>query len=314
MTGKVLITGGAGFIGSNTARRFLQDGWHVGLLDNFDDFYSPEAKRQNILGLPIELFTTDIRDAAAVETAMARGWDLVIHLAAKAGVRPSIEDPRSYLDVNVTGTLNVLEAARKAGIGKLLFASSSSVYSGSQAVPSRESQPLPATRSPYAAIKLAGEHLCSNYAHLHGIQCVCLRFFTVYGPRQRPDLAIRKFASAMLAGRTISLYGDGTSRRDYTFIDDLVWGIYAAASFSGPKFSVFNLGGGNPVALTELIAALEEILGLRAKLEHLPVEPADPPETWADISAATEALGYSPRTGLREGLRQTVDWLVASRD
>lgn len=313
MTGKVLITGGAGFIGSHTARRFLELGWHVGVLDNFNDFYSPEAKRQNLNGLPVELFTTDLRDSAAVEAAMGRSWDLVIHLAAKAGVRPSIEDPRSYLEVNVTGTLNVLEAARKAGIGKLIFASSSSVYGGCQSVPSRESQPLPATRSPYAATKLAGEHLCSNYAHLHGIQCVCLRFFTVYGPRQRPDLAIRKFASAILDGRPITVYGDGSSRRDYTFIDDIVSGIQAAADLSGPQFSVFNLGGGHPVSLRELITALEERLGRRATLKHMPIEPADPHETWADISATTEALGYSPRTGLREGLRQTVEWLVGSR-
>jgi UDP-glucuronate 4-epimerase len=307
----ILITGGAGFIGSHAARRFLRDGWRVGILDNFDDFYSPAAKRQNILGLPVELFTADIRDRAAVDAAVAQGWDAVLHLAAKAGVRPSINDPHTYLGVNVTGTLNVLEAARKARVRKLIFASSSSVYGSSNQPPFREDMAIPSTLSPYAATKVAGEHLCSNYANLHGIQCVCLRFFTVYGPGQRPDLAIRKFATAILEGRPITVYGDGTSKRDYTFVDDTVEGIRAAADFTGAPFSIFNLGSGRTTTLNELVSMIEDVTERRAVIERRPAQPGDMTETWADISAATERLGYQPCTGLREGLQQTVDWLTA---
>ncbi len=302
MTGSVLITGGAGFIGSHAVRRFLRDGWRVGVLDNFDDFYSPAAKRQNILGLPVELFTAGIRDRAAVDAVVARGWDAILHLAAKAGVRPSIADPHAYLDVNVTGTLNMLEAARKARVRKLVFASSSSVYGSTNQPPFREDMPIPSTLSTYAATKVAGEHLCATYANLHGLRCVCLRFFTVYGPGQRPDLAIRKFANAILEGRPITVYGDGTSKRDHTFVDDIVQGIQAATKFNGPPFSCFNLGSGRSTSLLELLELLQQIIGRSAIIEKQPPQPSDGAATCADITAAAEQLGYKPRTGLSEGL------------
>lgn len=312
MTGSVLITGGAGFIGSHLAKRLVAAGTRVGILDNFDDFYSPGLKRRNIQGLPVELFVADIRNPAELQKAAEHGWDAIVHLAALAGVRPSIENPRAYIETNVTGTLNVLEAARHAGINKVIFGSSSSVYGATGCGPFQESNPLPATLSPYAASKVAGEHLCSVYSHLHGIKCVCLRFFTVYGHGQRPDLAIHKFTRAILEGKPIPFQGDGSSRRDYTHVSDITGGIIAALGYKDAAFQVFNLGSGKTVTLCELVALLEEITGRKAELNHLPSQPADMPETWADIGKASRILGYAPSVALQDGLADFTRWLVGA--
>ncbi len=311
MTGKVLITGGAGFIGSHLARSLLAAGAKVGILDNFDDFYSPQAKRQNIKDLAAEVFVADIRDAAELQQVADRGWDSIVHLAALAGVRPSIANPRAYIDTNVTGTLNVLEAARAAGIGQVVFGSSSSVYGASGKGPFKESSPLPATLSPYAATKVAGEQLCSVYSHLHGIRCVVLRFFTVYGPGQRPDLAITKFTRAILEGRSIPLYGDGTSQRDYTHVSDIVAGIMAALDYGKTPYELFNLGSGRRITLAKLVETLEQVTGKAAHLKQLPAEASDMPQTWADIGKAQVQLGYQPKTKLEAGLEAFVAGLNA---
>jgi UDP-glucuronate 4-epimerase len=310
MTGRVLITGGAGFIGSHLAKALLANGAKVGILDNFDDFYSPQAKRQNISGLPVKLFTADIRDPEAVHAAASEGWDAIVHLAALAGVRPSITSPRSYIETNVTGTLNVLEAARSACIGQVVFGSSSSVYGASGKGPFKESCPMPATLSPYAATKVAGEQLCSVYSHLHGIRCLVLRFFTVYGPGQRPDLAISKFTRAILENQPIPFHGDGSSRRDYTHVSDIVAGITSSMSYNGSAFEVFNLGSGKTTTLAELVHRLEQITGRNAVLNRLPFQPADMTETWADIHKAQSLLQYAPEIDLADGLRGFVAQLA----
>lgn len=306
MTGRVLITGGAGFIGSHLAKALLAKGAEVGILDNFDDFYSPQAKRQNIAGLAVKLFTADIRNPEAVRAAASEGWDAIVHLAALAGVRPSIANPRAYVETNVTGTLNVLEAARAARVGQVIFGSSSSVYGASGKGPFKESSPLPATLSPYAATKVAGEQLCSVYSHLHGIRCTVLRFFTVYGHGQRPDLAISKFTRAMLEGRQIPFHGDGSSRRDYTHVSDIVAGISAALGYRKTPYEVFNLGSGHRITLAKLVETLEQIIGKKALIKQLPAQAADMLETWADIGKAQRLLKYEPRTRLQAGLKAFV--------
>lgn len=312
---KILITGGAGFVGARIAHRFLHEGWQVGILDDFNDFYDPSIKESNVanLGDDVELFRTDIRDAGGVERAMSAGWDTIVHLAARAGVRPSIADPRLYIETNVTGTFNVLEAARKAGVGRFLFASSSSVYGAEAQVPFCEAAALTRTLSPYAATKIAGEQLASTYAHLHGMRVVVLRFFTVYGPGQRPDLAIHKFTRALFEGLPIDQYGEGQTRRDYTYVDDIVQGVYAAAGYEGPAYDVFNLGGSQTVSLQELIEKLEATTGRKAIIQRWPEQPGDMPATWADISKAHKLLGYSPDTALDEGLAKFVDWYRSSQ-
>jgi UDP-glucuronate 4-epimerase len=306
MTGKVLITGGAGFIGSHLARSLVAAGAKVGILDNFDDFYSPQAKRQNIKDLAAEVFVADIRDAAQLQQVANRGWDSIVHLAALAGVRPSIANPRAYIETNVTGTLNVLEAARAAGIGQVVFGSSSSVYGASGKGPFKESSPLPATLSPYAATKVAAEQLCSVYSHLNGIRCVVLRFFTVYGPGQRPDLAISKFTRAILEGRPIPFHGDGSSQRDYTHVSDIVAGISAALNYRKTPYEVFNLGSGRRITLAKLVETLERITGKAAILERLPEQAADMPETYACIEKAGHQLGYHPSVSFMRALTDYV--------
>lgn len=309
----ILITGGAGFIGSHAAARFLQEGWDVGVVDDCNDFYDPAIKEANLAALPgaPEIHRVDIRDAGALAKVFARPWDMVLHLAARAGVRPSITEPRLYVETNITGTLNLLEAARQAGVGRFIFASSSSVYGATEEVPFVESAPLVRTFSPYAATKVAGEQLCSTYAHLHGLRVVSLRFFTVYGPGQRPDLAIHKFGRRILRGEPIEQYGDGSTRRDYTYIDDIVQGIRAAADYEGAPYEVFNLGGSHTVSLRELIGAVEKALGKKAVIERRPEQPGDMPATWADISKARSLLGYDPQTLLTEGLARFAAWLKA---
>jgi UDP-glucuronate 4-epimerase len=306
----ILVTGGAGFIGSHAAARFLREGWKVGILDDFNDFYDPAIKRRNVAALSgeVTIYEGDIADQAAVEGAFASGWDTVLHLAARAGVRPSIRQPELYVRTNVLGTVNILAAAVRTGVRKFLFASSSSVYGAAEEVPFRESAALRRTYSPYAATKVAGEQICSTYSHLHGLPVVALRFFTVYGPGQRPDLAIHKFTRAIHEGRPIPQFGDGTSRRDYTYVDDIVQGILAAAHYTRAEFDVFNLGESETISLAELIGAIEKAVGKQAVIDRQPDQPGDMPATWADISKARSLLGYEPRTKISEGIPKFVDW------
>ena len=311
----ILITGGAGFIGSHCAARFIRDGWRVGILDEFNDFYDPAIKRANIAALDGQaaIFEGDICDEAAVEHAFAPGWDVVLHLAARAGVRPSIIQPDLYVRTNVLGTVRVLEAAVKAKVAKFVFASSSSVYGAADEVPFRETAPLRRTFSPYAATKVSGEQLCSVYSSLHDLPVVSLRFFTVYGPAQRPDLAIHKFTRAIWEGKPIPQFGDGSSRRDYTYVDDIVQGILGAVDYRGAKYEVFNLGESETTTLSELISSIEAALGKNAVIDRKPDQPGDMPATWADISKARELLGYSPKTKISEGIPKFVDWFRSTR-
>ncbi len=310
---KIAVTGGAGFIGSAVVERLLANGHHVAVLDEFNDFYSPEIKRENLRAARphIELHEVDIREADAVNRIIAAGrFDAIIHLAARAGVRPSIKEPRLYIDTNITGTFNLLEAARKAGVPRFINASSSSVYGTLKEAPFHEELCLNQTISPYAATKLAAEQLCSNYSHLYGLRTISLRFFTVYGPRQRPDLAIHKFSRSILEGKPIDQYGDGSTRRDYTFIDDILQGVTACLSYEGPLCDTFNLGESETTTLSELIAQIEAATGKKAIIRHLPEQPGDVPLTYADISKAGRLLGYRPTTPISEGIPKFVDWLL----
>ncbi len=312
---RYLVTGGAGFIGSHLARRLLQDGHAVTVLDNFCDFYDPAIKRANVaelaaLGGDFSLVEGSLLDKGLLQGLLAGGnFAAVLHLAARAGVRPSIARPDLYIETNVLGTYHLLEAARQAGCGHFIFASSSSVYGLCQKVPFSESEPLPQTLSPYAASKIAGEHLCGNFSSLHGMRVVCLRFFTVYGPGQRPDLAIAKFCRQILAGEPIPKFGSGETRRDYTYIDDIISGILGALAYRGPLFDIFNLGESETTTLNELIALLEENLGRKARIEQLPEQPGDMPCTCADIRKARQLLGYQPSTKIRDGLPRYIAWL-----
>ena len=311
-----LITGGAGFIGSHLTGKILRDGHRVTIIDDFNTYYDPDIKRRNIAPFinDVELVEADIRDAVLIERVFAaNGFDQVIHLAARAGVRPSIRDPKLYLTTNIDGTFNLLDSCRHHGVARFTFASSSSVYGTNNKAPFSEDDPLSGTISPYAASKLAGEQLCSNYAHLFGVDCRCLRLFTVYGPRQRPDLAISKFTANIHAGVPIQRFGDGSSARDYTYIDDIVDGIVAASKYDGAKFELFNLGGSATTSLAELIAGIEHATGKKALIEELPDQPGDVPMTYADISKARRLLGYDPRTTVAEGIGKYVAWYDESR-
>lgn len=317
----VLVTGGAGFIGSHLVERLLADGHAVAVLDDFNDYYAPALKRGNLAAVTdriAALHRTDLRDAPAVERLVADGgFDAIVHLAARAGVRPSIQHPRLYVDTNVGGTLNLLEAARLAGVGTFVFASSSSVYGLCPEIPFREDYPLLRTISPYAATKLAGEGLCSNYAHLYGLRVACLRFFTVYGPRQRPDLAIHDFTRRIWRGEPIRQFGDGSTRRDYTFVDDTIQGVVGALAYTHAApagfFDVFNLGESETTPLHELIRLVEAALGRRAQIERLPEQPGDVPLTCADISKARRVLGYRPAVPVAEGIPRFVTWFLAQQ-
>ena len=282
-------------------------------VDNFDPFYSPELKRRNIAAhlanTRYRLIEVDIRDLDGLAGGLEGGYDVIVHLAAKAGVRPSIRDPLAYVEVNVGGTQTLLELARRGGSRQFVFASSSSVYGVNPEVPWRESTPVLRPISPYAATKVSGELLGHVYSHLYGIRFLALRFFTVYGPRQRPDLAIHKFARAMLAGEPIPLFGDGTTSRDYTYIDDVIAGVRAAIDYEGSLYEVINLGNSRAVTLAEMVRVLEEELGVEAKIERKPQQPGDVPQTWADIEKARRLLGYEPLTEFREGVRRFAAWL-----
>jgi UDP-glucuronate 4-epimerase len=318
----VLLTGGAGFIGSHLSEALLRRGLQLSVIDSLDDFYSPAAKRGNLEEVRkvgnFEFCELDLCDFDALRQAISKlRPDTIIHLAARAGVRPSIENPQLYERVNVAGTVNLLEAARQLGVKRFIFGSSSSVYGVTNRVPFVEDDPCLRPISPYAATKLAGEFFCHTYAHLYGLSTVCLRFFTVYGPRQRPDLAIRKFATLMEAGKPIPVFGDGSMGRDYTFVDDTVAGVLAAVEYQfppgGTPFDIFNLGNSNPVSLNELIATLERVTGRIAIRDQRQLQPGDVPITWANIEKSSRILGYRPATSLAEGLEKFVRWLRHER-
>lgn len=315
MMKRVLVTGGAGFIGSHLCQRLLQEGYEVICLDNFDAFYDPAIKRRNLEEIKasagaqgFQLVEGDIRDKGLLEGLFKRSsFGLVIHLAARAGVRPSIQQPLLYAEVNVAGTLNLLEACREIGVRDLIFGSSSSVYGKNRKVPFAEEDSLEAMISPYAVTKRTGELFCYAYHHLYGLNISCLRFFTVYGPRQRPEMAIHKFARLIHQGEKIPIYGDGTSRRDYTYIDDIIGGIMGAVrNLRG--YDIFNLGESQTVPLRELISLLEQALGKKAVVEELPEQPGDVPITYADISKARRFLDYNPGVGIEEGVERFVRW------
>ena len=313
---KALITGSAGFIGSHLTERLLADGWQVVGVDNFDDFYDPNIKRRNIAGClenkNFRLIQADIRDGAAMEKAVAGDIDIIVHLAAKAGVRPSIEQPLLYADVNINGTLILLEAAKKNKIPKFIFASSSSVYGNNKKVPFSETDNVDFPISPYAATKKAGELICHTYHHLFGISMTCLRFFTVYGPRQRPDLAIHKFSSLIQQNKPVPVFGDGSMRRDFTYVDDIVQGTVSAMK-NCAGFELYNLGNSDPVSVNDLVVEIENALGKKADKEYLPLQPGDVDITFADITKAAKFLGYNPRTPLKAGLKKFAEWLMQSK-
>jgi UDP-glucuronate 4-epimerase len=312
MSKKVLVTGGAGFIGSHLTRRLLDRGDAVLVLDDFNDFYDPARKRANIrpfLEQPaFRLVDGDIRDQDLVDHLFAQeGFDAVVHLAARAGVRPSLAEPVLYEDVNCIGTLRLLEAARCHGPKVFLFGSSSSVYGINQKVPFAESDPVDQPISPYATTKRAGELLCFNYHHLYGLRTSCLRFFTVYGPAQRPEMAIHKFTDLLARGAKIPLFGDGSTRRDYTYVDDIVDGLVATLDLA-PGFEILNLGGAETTSLADLVHGLAAELAVEPRIDYLPNQPGDVPITYADVGKAASLLGYSPKVPIREGLKRFVAW------
>jgi UDP-glucuronate 4-epimerase len=311
---KILVTGGAGFIGSHLVDRLLSEGgWQVSVVDDFNDFYDPAIKRENVRrqkeNQNYRLFETDIRDKEALaQVFKENAFYCIVHLAARAGVRPSLQLPLLYSETNVNGTLNLLELAREHRIKQFVFGSSSSVYGINAKLPFSEDDPIRQPISPYAATKAAGELICHTYTHLYGIRCVCLRFFTVYGPRQRPDLAIHKFARLLSAGKPIPVFGDGTTRRDYTHIDDILAGVRSAIDYSATDYEVINLGESRTVELRELISLLEKELGVEAKIDRQPLQPGDVPQTYADISKARSLLGYNPQTQIEVGIKRFVEW------
>jgi UDP-glucuronate 4-epimerase len=308
----VFITGAAGFIGSQVAEALLSRGDGVRGLDNFDPFYDRAVKESNLAVLRerpgFSFLEGDIRDTSALDRwGEGTRADALIHLAAKAGVRPSLADPAGYADVNVNGTIRVLEWARVRKVPKILFASSSSVYGGNEKVPFSEDDFVDHPVSPYAATKKAGELLCHTYCHLYGMNVVALRFFTVYGPRQRPEMAIHKFTRRILEGREIDLYGDGSSRRDYTYIDDIVSGVLGSMN-APPGYRVYNLGESDTISLSDLVALLEKACGRPASRRTRPPQPGDVPITYADIARARAEIGYDPRTPIEQGVARFVDW------
>ncbi|MHC4425374.1 MAG: GDP-mannose 4,6-dehydratase [Planctomycetota bacterium] len=313
---RALITGAAGFIGSHLCERLLADGWAVVGVDNFDDFYDPQIKRRNIADClrneNFQLVEVDIRDGAAMNKAIGEGVEVIVHLAAKAGVRASIAQPLLYADVNVNGTMVLLELAKERKVDKFIFGSSSSVYGNNKKVPFSEDDNVDFPISPYAATKKAGELICHTYHHLYGMSVTCLRFFTVYGPRQRPDLAIHKFARLIEQDKPIPVYGDGSMMRDFTYIDDIIDGT-AAAIDRCEGFNIYNLGESQPITVNDLIAEIEKALGREAVKEHLPLQPGDVERTYADITKAAGELGYDPSTGIDAGLARFVAWLRDER-
>ncbi len=314
----ILITGGAGFIGSHLVDHLLAEGgWRITVVDDFNDFYDPAIKRENLsarlANTNFKVVEGDIRNQETLSQVFSdANFDCLVHLAARAGVRPSLKEPRLYVETNVNGTVNLLELARAHGVKQFVFGSSSSVYGSNAKVPFSEDDPIFNPISPYAATKAAGELLCHSYAHLYDMRIVCLRFFTVYGARQRPDLAIHKFAKLISAGRPIPVFGDGTTRRDYTYIDDIIAGVRAAMDYHQSKYEVINLGESRTVELRELIGLLEQALGRQAEIDRQPLQPGDVPQTFADIGKARRLLGYDPQTQIEKGIEKFVEWFKES--
>ncbi len=312
----VLITGGAGFIGSHLVDKMLaEQNWRVTVIDDFNDFYNPQIKRANVsshLNEPnYSLIEADIRDAAALQTIFERRhFDVVVHLAARAGVRPSLDEPLLYTETNINGTLNLLELCRRFGVKQFVFGSSSSVYGANCKVPFSETDLVSHPISPYAATKAAGELLCYTYTHLYELRAVCLRFFTVYGARQRPDLAIRKFTRLIADGKPIPVFGDGRTRRDYTYVDDIIAGVRAAIDYRQSDYEIFNLGESHTVELSELISLIESNLNKKAIIERLPAQPGDVPQTFADITKAKKLLDYNPQTQIEAGIGKFAEWFA----
>lgn len=320
----ILITGGAGFIGSHLCESLLKDGNKVIVIDNFNNYYDNRIKENNIKEIletckknninleNFKLCRGDIREKNFLNEVFSQKIDSIVHLAAMAGVRPSIKDPVLYYDVNVTGTLNLLEKCRENNINKFIFASSSSVYGNNKKVPFSENDMVDRPISPYASTKKSGELLCHTYHHLFDINIACLRFFTVYGPRQRPDLAIHKFTKLIMEGKEIPFYGDGETSRDYTYIDDIISGIKASINYidSGEKvFDIFNLGGDRTISLIEMVETIEKVLEKKAILNKMPMQPGDVNRTCADITHSKEILGYCPRTKFTDGISNFVEWV-----
>ncbi len=318
MNKNILVTGGAGFIGSHLVKRLLSDkATNVSVVDNFNDFYSPECKRRNVEGFKSEprfsLFEIDICDLEKLrEVFSGAEFDVIVHLAARAGVRPSLLEPKLYADTNIDGTINLLNLARDFSVRQFVFGSSSSVYGARSNVPFSEDEKVSKPISPYAATKIAGEAFCHTYTHLYDIRTICLRFFTVYGACQRPDLAIHKFTRLIADGLPVPVFGDGKTRRDYTYIDDIIEGIRAAIDYDRSMHEVINLGESETIELNKLVSLLESNLGKSAIIEQLPFQPGDVPQTYADISKARRLLGYDPQTKIEEGIKEFVDWFRAN--
>lgn len=311
----ILITGAAGFIGSNLTDRLLESGAHVTGIDNFNDFYSPAIKERNLADAlknrQFQLIRGDLNDSGMLNDLFgSRRFDTVVHLAARGGVRPSILDPVAYCRDNIAATVTLLEAMRQSETKRLIFASSSSVYGNRTERVFSETLDVTEPISPYAATKSAAEQLCYTWRRLHGLQVVALRFFTVYGRRQRPDLAIAKFCEKILNAEPVPVYGDGQTIRDYTYIDDILDGIIAAIDYDQTPFEIINLGGGEPVSLSDMIKILENALGKKALIDRQPPQPGDVQRTAADVFKAFKLLGYRPKTSFREGIAEYVRWRI----
>jgi UDP-glucuronate 4-epimerase len=310
----VLVTGGAGFIGSHVVDLLLANGDQVTVLDNFDPFYDRGIKERNIAAHRTHprwrLIEADLRDADLLRRVLTGPFDAIVHLAALGGVRPSLEAPLTYQDVNVRGTQNLLEVARHLQIPHVVFASSSSVYGVNPRVPWSEEDSVLQPISPYASTKVSGELLGHVYSHLYGFRFLVLRIFTVYGPRQRPDLAIHKFANLIASGRPVPVYGDGRTRRDYTYVGDIAAGIGAALRYDRSRYEVINLGNNATVTVVEMIQAIEAALGRKATIDWQPEQPGDVPQTWASVAKARALLGYEPSTPFTEGIRRFAEWFL----
>lgn len=312
MQSNILVTGGAGFIGSHAVDRLLEEGCNVVCIDNFDDYYDPRIKHRNLFRAmtrpSFQLIEGDIRDERALNAGFDRyPIDTVLHLASRAGVRSSLTAPELYYDVNVTGTLRVLEAMRRHGVSRMVFGSSSSVYGDSRKIPLSEADMVDRPISPYAATKKAAELICHTYHHLYGFDIFCLRLFTVYGPRQRPEMAIHRFVESILAGEPITLYGDGSSRRDYTYVADILDGLFGALS-NLKGYEIINIGESRSITLTGLIDAIEDVLEQKADIRWLPMQPGDVTSTCADITKAKNLLHYNPRYTIPQGLAEFKQW------
>ena len=313
-----LVTGGAGFIGGHLVDLLMEKGWNVTVIDNFDPFYERKTKESNISShIQNEAFRKleiDITNFENLKQSVSGSFDVLVHLAGKAGVRPSIISPQTYQYVNVIGTQNMLELAKQLNIPQFVFASSSSVYGINPNVPWKETDNVLLPISPYASTKVSGELLGHVYSKLYNIRFIALRFFTVYGPRQRPDLAIHKFARSILNGIPITVYGDGSTKRDYTYIDDIVQGIYAAMHYDKLMYDIINLGNDQCISLSDMIASLEIVLGIKSKKQILPPQPGDVTQTWACIDGAREKLSYEPATTFEEGLIEFKEWLTTPNE